>query len=295
MVVNPLQEGFMSSRFLLPLLLLTLCLQATPSQAGEFLEGIAYPGGHGALAMATGDFNGDGHLDLALPSSYNHTVSIVLGNSDGSFQLPLEFDGGTAVDYLAVGDFNGDGKLDVVTVNHLTDTINVLLGKGDGTLQAPVSYSTGGAPRSVTSADVNGDGKLDVITANKSGTVSVLLGHGDASFAPHVEFAVGNEPLGVAVGDFNRDSKADILVATDDRISISLLLGNGDGPFKPTRRSHSFMEHTGLCLRISMVTATSTLRPAALPWRCFWEKATGLFSLRLITMFTPKAGLRPGM
>src|SRR5882724_7982838 len=128
--------GFMSSRFLLPLLFLSLYLTQTKSgYAAGFLEAKSYPGGAGTLAMATGDFNSDGHVDVALANSNANTVGIVLGNSDGSFQAPLNFSGGTGVDYLAVGDFNGDGKLDVVTVSHLGASANILFGNGDGTLQ----------------------------------------------------------------------------------------------------------------------------------------------------------------
>ena len=203
--------------------------------AGQFLEANSYTGGAGTVAIAIGDLNGDGKVDVVLGNSSDHTVGVILGNGDGTFQAPMNFPGGTDVDYVAVGDFNKDGHLDVASLNRPGNKVNILLGNGDGTLQSGVTYATGNTPRSLTVADVNNDGNLDLITANGivGGAVSILLGNGDGTFMPHSDIHVpGNELLLSVVGDFNNDGKPDILSADGAFQQVILMLGNGDGTFQ---------------------------------------------------------------
>jgi hypothetical protein len=121
------------------------------------LNGASSPG-----AIASGDFNGDGILDLAV---LNGGVTILLGKTDGTFASAGDFPTGLDPIWLVVGDFNGDGKLDIATANNYAGTVSVLLGNGDGTFQSHVDYPTA-SPVRLIAADFNGDGKLDLATAN---------------------------------------------------------------------------------------------------------------------------------
>src|SRR5439155_24546538 len=118
-------------------------------------------------AVATGDFNSDGKLDLVVvnfgdPSVNNNgSVSILLGNGDGTFQPANNAVAGKNPSSIAVGDFDGDGRLDIVTVNS-GNTVSALLGNGDGTFQAHVDYGTGSGPDSVAVGDFNADGRPDL-------------------------------------------------------------------------------------------------------------------------------------
>lgn len=200
---------------------------------GTFRPAINYSLGSGSPepgAVAVGDFNGDGKLDLVLADSGNGNYSVLLGKGNGTFQSPITNTGGGG-NSVVVGDFNGDGKLDLVFV---PSSVNVLLGNGDGTFQPAGQYSAGTTPFSVAVGDFNRDGRLDLAIANfGSNNLSVLLGKGDGTFEPAVNYSAGSKPASVAVADFNHDGNLDLAVANLGSNNISILLGNGNGTFQP--------------------------------------------------------------
>ena len=196
-----------------------------------------FPTGNAPVAVAAGDFNGDGRVDLAvvnqgLNTQGLSTVSVLLGNGDGTFQPSVDFATGAQPTAIAVGDFNGDGKLDLAVANQGDNTVSILLGKGDGTFQTHVDFATGAKPTAIAARDFNGDAKLDLAVVNQDGnSVSILLGKPDGTFQTHVDFAVGTKPAAIAVADFNGDSKLDLAVANQTDNTVSILLGKGDGTF----------------------------------------------------------------
>ena len=182
--------------------------------------------------VAAGDFNGDGKPDLAVPTGSN-SVSVLLGNGDGTFGTHVEYAVPGHPIVVVTGDFNGDGKTDLATVDEFQSQISVLLGNGDGTFQAHQEFATGNHPVALATADVNGDGKLDIVAVDiADNSVAVLLGKGDGTFNGHVDYATGRGPSGIAIGDFNGDNKLDLVVANNTDDTVSILLGNGDGTFQ---------------------------------------------------------------
>ncbi len=149
-----------------------------------------FSGSPAASAMATGDFNGDGTLDVAVVNNgLSGSVSVLLGNGDGTFQAPVNYAAGDAPQSIAVTDINGDGHQDLVLALR-SGAVVVLVGNGDGTFQPMLSFgstdlpgTSGGGMVSVGVADLNGDGRPDVIVADglgnpsklQFGTVTVLL------------------------------------------------------------------------------------------------------------------------
>jgi hypothetical protein len=190
--------------------------------------------GNSPVAQAAGDFNGDRNLDLVTANYGDGTVSVLLGNGDGTFHTQTAYN--TALGPLAVvsGDFNGDGNLDLAVADSVSNAISVLLGNGDGTFQEHVDYPVGWAPGSIVTADFNGNGKLDLAAVNAyDDSISVLLGNGDGTFQSQVTYPTATDPSWLATGDFNGDGKLDVASADYGSDSVSVLLGNGDGTFQP--------------------------------------------------------------
>ncbi|MBF0401952.1 MAG: FG-GAP repeat protein [Magnetococcales bacterium] len=192
-----------------------------------------YGTGAAPFSVTTADFNGDGNQDLLTANFSAASLSMMLGNGDGTFQTALAIGVGTQPNGVTTADFNGDGKADILAENFGDGTVSVLLGNGDGSFQARTDISVGNSPESVKAADVNGDGKADILASNGGdNTVSVLLGNGDGTFQAKVDYGTGVYPVSLATADVNGDGKWDLLTANMNSNTVSVLLGNGDGTFQ---------------------------------------------------------------
>jgi hypothetical protein len=221
-IVSPSPGGGVSNTLYFPI--------NTPSASIAFST-TDYTVGSYPLFAATADLRGNGNLDLAVAND-GGSVSVMLGNGNGTFQAQVEYAAGSFPQAPIIGDYNGDGKLDLAVPAQGNSAVDILLGNGNGTFQPAVSYPGGCAEAYGITADFNGDGNLDVLTVNQCGTVSILLGNGDGTFQAPVNYAVGSVPTGAATGDLNRDGKLDIAVSNWGSDTVSVLLGNGDGTFQ---------------------------------------------------------------
>jgi len=195
--------------------------------------------------VVAGDFRGIGVQDLAVVNRGSNSVSVLLGNGDGTFRVPQNYSVGAVPTAIAVGDVRGIGRLDLVVSNWGNgsgNTVSVLLGNGDGTFQAARTYVVGLGPYFVAVGDFRGIGRKDLVTANfgngntTDNTISVLLSNGDGTFQPAQTYIVDRAPIAVAVGNFRGIAgRQDLVTVNYSSTNVSVLLGNGDGTFQAAR------------------------------------------------------------
>ncbi len=224
--------------------------QRTMLSAVTFAAPTTVAVGTNPFSVTVGDFNGDGRTDLASANYGSNTVSVLLGNGNGTFPAATaatNFAVASRPRSVKVGDFNGDGNPDLVTANFVGSNVSVLLGNGDGTFGLRTNFAVGSNPTGVTVEDFNGDGKPDLATNNRySHNVAVLLGNGLGGFGTATNFPVGTRPSSVTVGDFNGDGKPDLAAANAIGNNVSVLLGNGLGGFGPATNFPVGLNPTGV-------------------------------------------------
>jgi hypothetical protein len=211
---------------------------------GTFASEITYSKeGYDPLGLAVGDFNRDGHPDLAVTTVDPNAMGVFFNHGNGTFDIQVMYPTDAGPVSLVAGDFNHDGVPDLAAANWASSTLSVFLNNGHGTFPAQVTYATGAPtrlysgggdhPSSVTVGDFDGDGSPDLAAANmESSTVSVFLNTGDGTFLPQVMYPVGDVPYAVGVGDFDGDGHSDLAVANNAG-TVSVLLNLGDGTFAP--------------------------------------------------------------
>jgi hypothetical protein len=205
---------------------------------GTFQPQRTFATGFRPSSVSVSDLNGDGNLDLIVQNntlSNPATISVLLGNGNGTFHAQQTFAVSLRFSKLEAADINGDGKPDLILLNHMYFSVGVLLGNGNGTFQLEHTFAAGVGPDSVAISDINGDGAPDLIVANYGGNfVSILLGNGNGTFQDQQTVASSARELDVAVSDLNGDGKPDIVVASTGALGLlSILPGNGNGTFLP--------------------------------------------------------------
>lgn len=213
---------------------------------GDSLQApVSYPTGTNPQAVAVGDVNGDRVVDLVTANGAMFqagtpvpgSLSVLLGNGDGTFGAASALEVGTISERIDVGlgDFNGDGKVDIATAvgwnlngaDATTRSLTVRLGLGGGGFgpEQPVATAQGAVSLEVLDFNGDVDGHDDIVTNG-----SVLLGRGDGTFAAPVNVAPGLNPILVKVEDLNQDERPDLVLLSTVRPNLAtILLGHGDG------------------------------------------------------------------
>ncbi len=186
--------------------------------------------------VALADLDSDGKLDLVVVDrgESGGSVSVRLGQGDGSFPTRVWRDWAPGPNSVALGDVNGDGQLDLVTANTDESSVEVYLGEGDGTFAQPVKYLVGHGAHSVVVRDLDNDGKLDIVVANTGSdlatdgmggpsSIAVLLGKGDGTF-PSLRIGATPSWTALALGDLDGDGQLDLVATNPETDAVDVLL-----------------------------------------------------------------------
>jgi len=217
-------------------------------------------------ALAVGDFNNDGVLDLADTFLGNNGTELQLfaGNGDGTFTTPARTTDEPITgppQAMAAGDFNGDGILDLAYVDPASGSLVIQLGNGDGTFSQQISQAVPQETANVSALDVNGDGILDLVVVYAGDRLSIYLGNGDGTFQTGFSPLVGNAPSGgLGVGDFDGNGQIEFAVSNTLDNTISLAL---QGPTTSSTLTSS--ENPAFAGQSLTFTATVLSHPAGIP------------------------------
>jgi hypothetical protein len=182
------------------------------------------------LAMAVGDVDGDGKLDLVVSSAPPGAPLQLHDNlGGGRFARPVGIYDVPPARCIMIGDVNGDGRPEIV-MGTSDGAVDVLIQSPAGGFLAPVRVPVGQGNVSIALADVNGDGKLDIIAvADRSPSLSILVGYG-TYFVP-TTVPLEGPAADVAVGDVDGDGKLDLVTIDTERSLLSVLKQKADGTY----------------------------------------------------------------
>ena len=225
-----------SKSALLLLFLLIFCGELFPlEQTADFVQ-IFTPVLEEPFSAVTGDFNEDGHTDVAVGNNISDMpyITTFLGNGLGGFPLVSHFPfTGSKVMDIVVDDFNDDDHLDVCSVSMLSETVSLLTGDGEGHLTETGNFDTGSFPEYLTVGDFDENGYPDITMSHwVTGQISVMLNDSQGGFLPPEFYTMyGGGPKEIDIGDFNEDDHLDLAIATMTFNFVLILYGDGSGSF----------------------------------------------------------------
>jgi hypothetical protein len=195
----------------------------------------SYKVGKNPTTITPLDINQDGVTDLMTTNVSSNTLSILIGNGDGTFHDQVQLHVCQEPRALTTGAFNADPYPDIVLACAGGDHIAVLFGRADGKFDEGPQYPVHRTPVSIVSEDLNGDQMADLVVALRNDKIKVFLGQGNGEFRHGAQYEYGDTPTSVALSDLNGDGRTDLVVTNGGPMSnaVSIWIGNGDGTFQP--------------------------------------------------------------
>ncbi len=183
--------------------------------------------GKSPVAIATGDVNDDSHPDLAVVNQSDNTVSVLLGNGDGTFTAALNspLATGQTPTAVTITDFNADGNPDIAVTDPITDSVSVFLGLGQGLFAPAFELPVGSNPTAILAANLSGASLPDVvITDNPAGVIGqVTVIQSPASLFSNSGAGVAQQPYpGAQYEDLGVKIKATPSIHANDEVTLQL-------------------------------------------------------------------------
>ncbi len=213
----------------------TVCGQGEIDKAlGVIQVDLGLPADSFAPTHDSGDYNGDGELDLLLYSSFAEEAWVLIADGAGGWEAegPFEVDGRSG---LAVGQFDADPGFEVAYRN-IFDGYAIAMDPGT----VPVEFnqpdfpfwddspSTDAFGPTTKAADLDGDG-MDEIIMNSSGEVLYIVWSGTVAVETIMLPGFGDASALYDPADYDGDGIIDLLMFSQSRERFWLIEGTGVG------------------------------------------------------------------
>jgi hypothetical protein len=216
------------------LLLLFFCSNQLNAQIC-FSPKVNYRTGVNPAAICHADFNNDTIEDLAIANKMG-SISVLLGNGNGTFGLNQEYSTGLIPNSICSGDFNSDGQTDLATSNSGPFNVTAVYGNGTGSFGIDSAIGQINHPLELITEDFNRDGFADIAVANPF-KVTLFTGNGSGQFTSST-WGSGFGYYAITSGEVNGDTLPDLVLSTgtdEVAIMINAGMGNFNAPvFYPT-------------------------------------------------------------
>lgn len=201
---------------------------------GQFSVGPLVQAGEGPLDAVTGDFNGDGDLDLAVTSFRSEQVIVLENDGSGILLAVQQISSPGQPISLSAGDVDQDDDTDLVVANYRADRV-VLLTNENGTFESGSVVAEGMGPGYVQLNENENDGALflgivfygrtdaeDNFVANDSAQIFTGDGSGGFTFLQEIELPSGAGGEYVTFADIDSDRDTDLLIVESELEIVGL-------------------------------------------------------------------------
>jgi hypothetical protein len=189
-------------------------------------------------ALASGDFDRDGKLDLAVGCDGTEDVVVLLGDGRGGLRRAGAVKAGPQPTEIEAADLDRNGTLDLAIANHGVARVTILLGDGRGGFRpapaSPLAVRSNPHPHTIAACDANSDGLLDlVIDSWGENRFTLLRGDGKGGFAtPGSAIEAGRKPYrNLRLTDLDGDGRCDLVAPNLAEKGVTILIGDGRGGF----------------------------------------------------------------
>ena len=186
--------------------------------------------GTGPSSLITGDFDGDGDLDLATILNSIGSISILKNNGSGAFTQTSTVSVGTAPYGITAGDFDGDGDLDLAVSHYSSNDVYILKNNGTGSFTVTSTIYVAAYLFGITSADFDGDGDIDLAVTSFYTGLFILKNNSTGTFTVTGGGLV-TIPMDITAADFDGDGDVDIAVGTKYSNTLYICKNDGSGVF----------------------------------------------------------------
>lgn len=182
--------------------------------------------------IATGDFDGDGLIDIAVTEYNLDQVALFLASSSSVFNELTMIETGDGPIDIVTADYDQDGDLDLFCANSDGNSVTLLKNNGAGEFSIDQNIMVGSGPETIVAEDLNNDGFIDIVVTNKlAGSISIVFASGSGTFNSTQNISVEASPVELNISDLDDDGFKDIVVSHSGTNLISLLYGKSGNLF----------------------------------------------------------------